>query len=262
MLSATQDNIPSDHLAAVVTLPASSLPRPAALVTSLLLHLLVAGCLSLPAWLSSLPAPPAPSLSGRTATLLVPALSPESSTRRTQQPPSRGAAAASLPPGSPRPRRSLDGIAIAVLPDYRRQLLPVLRRFDGRIGVATLVSPRSLRESFRARDFQPLGPTRFGDWVAFRLWDPEAWPELAPILSLCPEDCIFYALFPPALQSLILHCAIRHVRPGQSLFRIHLRFDAASPSGFLLVAVEALSGEKESKGSSPSDVSFHERHWP
>jgi len=54
----------------------------------------------------------------------------------------------------------LTGIPIAVLPDYSHQLLPVLRRFGGRIAVATLESPRSLRESFRARDFQPLGPTR------------------------------------------------------------------------------------------------------
>jgi hypothetical protein len=156
----------------------------------------------------------------------------------------------------------LTGIPIAVLPDYSHQLLPVLRRFGGRIAVATLESPRSLRESFRARDFQPLGPTRLDDWLAFRLWDPEAWPELAFILSVCPEDCIVYALFPPALRSLILRHASRHLHPNPNPARILLRFDAASPSGFLLIAVEAHSGHSQRKNPSRSDVSSSEASTP
>ena len=136
----------------------------------------------------------------------------------------------------------LNGIQIAILPDHGRQLLPVLRRFGGCIALAKADSPRRLVDTFRVGDFQSLGPTDLDDWLAFRLWDPEAWPELGPLVRRCSEDCIFYALFKPHYRWVLLRAASDRARCPQ-LHTVVLRFHAASAPGVEVVSVECTSVE-------------------
>lgn len=233
-------------------------PRPVpgrrALALSLTAHLAVAVLAWAPARRAPSPADPAACL-GRPTT--VPLAPPTRENPRERPPIQRrgGAPAQPFPSSAPAHVPVFDRVHIAVLPDHTRQLLPVLRRFDGRIALASTESPRSLLETFRARDFQPLGPTRLEDWLAFRLWDPEAWPELAPLLSRCPQDCAFYALFDPRYRFFILRAATAHSGPRRPIVKIVLRFDAASPSGIEVLSVECQPGSDGRKVFAPGDVS-------
>ena len=239
-------------------LPVSSLPQPTALAASLALHLLLAVSVWAPAWLVSLVSCPLPPVVGRGATaLLVPAPSPKPAASRTHSRFGDLGASTPLRATEPATEHKLTGIQIAVLPDHARQLLPVLRRLEGRVALARLESPRTLFACFHARDLQPLGPARLDDWLAFQLQDPGAWPELAPLLRQCDEDCLVYALFRPALQLAILRAAARK-NSCTSPARILLRFDATQASGFDVVSVQCRSGLPERKVRPRSNVSFDE----
>ena len=176
------------------------------------------------------------------AVMMVPPAGPKADPRELVRRGS-GRPSPSSPPSAVRAHEATyDGIQIAVLPDHQRQLLPVLRRFEGRIALAKPESPRHLVETFRAVDFQPVGPTRLESWLAFRLWDPEAWPELVPLVRQCTDNCIFYALFNLRYKWLLVRAAVScaHCQP---LNKVVFRFRAALPLGAEIVSVECANGE-------------------
>ena len=243
-------------------LRASSELRPVpgrrAIAVSLTAHLAVAAIAWAPAWRARSAGDTAAPPGRLAAVLLAPAPTRESP---SPPPPAKrrgGESARPFPSSRPGPVPPLPGVRISVLPDHTHQLLPVLRRFDGRIALARMESPRTLLESFRARDLQPLGPARLDDWLAFRLHDPEAWPELAPILDRCPEDCIFYALLDLRFQFPILRAVAALPDRHRAVVQITLRFSAASPSGVEIVSVEGQPGAAARKVPERSDVSGNE----
>jgi hypothetical protein len=240
----------TQHVTSGMDGPARSL----AFASSILIHLAFALLLLRPLALRM------PTSGGRTeswlrssAVMVVPPAEPKADQRQSIRRRSGRPSSSSPPLVAPAHEATFNGIQIAVLPDHQRQLLPILRRFNGRIALAKSESPRHLVETFRAVDFQPAGPTSLEGWLAFRLWDPEAWPELVPLVRQCSDNCIVYALFNVRYKWLLLRAASSCAQ-CQPLNKVVLRLRAALPLGAEVVSVECANGENGRQVCEASNV--------
>jgi hypothetical protein len=147
----------------------------------------------------------------------------------------------------------LRGLEIIVRPDPRHEMMPVLRRHRGLLGFASASRPRFLEETFDAESCVPVQVCQSLDaWLAFRIWEPETWPELSRLPNQSKEERIAYALFPLSFQAVIL-AEIRAQARRQSC-RGHIReaviaFSATNPSGIRVGSVKAGEGCGEVEAS-------------
>jgi len=132
--------------------------------------------------------------------ILVPPLGPEQQRRI----PAGGVGSRRIQPlpGSP---EALRGLEIVVQPDPQHEMIPVLRRHRGLLGFALASRPRFLVEVFDAENHVLVqGGQSLDAWLAFRIWEPESWPELGHLANPRKEERIAYALFPLSFQAVIL----------------------------------------------------------
>ncbi len=203
---------------------------------SLALHAAVGGWLLMWPCLEFGPPPPA---SGAAVQIVVPVTGVE-----PQRETPNGKRGSVGNPGSPGTFQDLRRLEIVVLADPRREMIPVLRRYHGLLGFAPALRPRLLAEAFDAETGERLNTMQSLDaWLAFRIWEPEDWPEVSRLTNRSPDESVAYALFPLSFQEVILG-EVRARAARQScrgpVRKAVIAFSSSSPCG---VRVESVEGE-------------------
>lgn len=139
-------------------------------------------------------------------------------------------------------RKDLKGLKVRVLPDREHQLVSVLKKHGGFIGLARFENPWQLvevRQPGQQRGWPFDG--RVDRWLAFKIVEPYLMPELR---IGDDADYVVYALFPLDYQARILEAARDYLKAlgcpelmddGTELV---LAFDSRQPAGVRIIAVE------------------------
>ncbi len=197
-------------------------------------------------WLSSVPAgtpansPPEPPR--ETFTLLAPP--PGRALPRTVLSFSRSPSENSSPGA---PVKIDEGTSIAFDADEGRQLLPVLRAFNGLIVFVPLLDRLHPLAAFRPDGSPAPLPGPLDHWIRIRLANPSWWPEVEALSSVANAggDLEAVAVLPPAYRARLgaaVQMRMNELRSGGRITGVSLHLDASHPAGVIVQTVRLATG--------------------
>jgi hypothetical protein len=184
------------------------------------------------------PLPPA----RETFTILAP---PPGKTMRSTALSFSGSLRESTPPGAS--VRIEDGTDIAFDADDSRQLLPVLKAFDGLIVFVPLLDRLHPQAAFRPDGSSAPLPGTLDHWVRIRLANPSWWPEVEALCSAANSDGSMeaVAVLPPVYRAKLgaaVQSRMAELRSAGRIVGVSLRLEAGHPAGVVVQSVR-LAGQ-------------------
>ena len=135
-----------------------------------------------------------------------------------------------------------DGTSIAFDADDNRQLVPVLRAFDGLIVFVPVLDRLHPQSAFRPDGSSVPLPGSLDHWVRIRLANPSWWPEVESLCSVANAggDLEAVAVLPPAYRARLgaaVQSRMNELRSTGRIVGVSLRLEAGHPAGVVVQTV-------------------------
>ena len=144
-------------------------------------------------------------------------------------------------------QRIEDGASIAFDADDNRQLVPVLKAFDGLIVFVPVLDRLHPQAAFRPDGTSAPLPGSLDHWVRIRLANPSWWPEVEALCSAANAggELEAVAVLPPSYRARLgeaVQMRMNELRSTGRIVGVSLRLDARHPAGVVVQNVRLAAG--------------------